>query len=91
MKTPAIKLLAVLFAALPLHAHEWPPTKDASRDSTINGRRMEIFQHGVRPEWGYESPQVDTFVMVHPVEERKDAPLYVVLHSAGHDVFRERP
>ncbi len=85
MKTTALTLL--LLASLSLHAQEWTPTKDPAKDSTINGRALETFQHGVKPEWGYATPQQDTFIVVHPVAGRKSAPLYVVLHSAGHDVF----
>jgi len=83
-----------LLAVLPLVAagNEWPPATipaiqgTAVADLTINGRPAEIFQHGVKPEWGYQAPQQDTFIVVHPRPERKNAPLYVVLHSAGHDV-----
>ena len=83
-----------LLVALPLVAagNEWPPATipaiqgTAVADLTINGRPAEIFQHGVKPEWGYQAPQQDTFIVVHPRPERKNAPLYVVLHSAGHDV-----
>ena len=83
-----ITLLALpLFASLLLHAEEWTPAKDPAKDSTINGRAMETFQHGVKPEWGYAAPQQDTFIVVHPKTDRKNAPLYVVLHSAGHDVL----
>jgi predicted esterase len=76
-----------LLAALSLHAEEWVPTKDEAGEPTINGRAMETFHHGVKPEWGYAAPQQDTFIVVHPTAARKNAPLYVVLHSAGHDVF----
>ena len=55
-------------------------------DLLINHRPVEVFQHGVRPEWGYKQPQQDTFIVVHPKSARTNAPLYVVLHSAGHDV-----
>jgi dienelactone hydrolase len=76
-------LLALFIAAsLSLFAEEWTPTKD----HTINGRVMETYQHGVKAEWGYAAPQRDTFIVVHPKQERTIAPLYVVLHSAGHDV-----
>ncbi len=72
----------------------WPPTRTATlrgkteADLTINGRSCELFQHGVKPEWGYPAPQRDAFVVIHPKRERKNAPLYVVLHSAGHDVIK---
>ncbi|MEI7732409.1 MAG: hypothetical protein WCO56_22755 [Verrucomicrobiota bacterium] len=55
-------------------------------DLLINERAFEVFQHGVKPDWGYPRPQQDTFIVVHPKNERPNAPLYVVLHSAGHDV-----
>ena len=84
MKTTSIALL--LLVSISLRAEEWTPVKDQTKDSTINGRAMETFQHGVKPEWGYAAPQQDTFIVVHPVTDRQNAPLYVVLHSAGHDV-----
>ena len=85
---PAL-LVLLLIASSTLHAQEtaWAPTKDASKDAVINGRAMETFEAGVKPEWGYAAPQQDTFVVIHPTVDRKNAPLYVVLHSAGHDVL----
>jgi predicted esterase len=77
----------LLFVSFSLRAEEWAPTKDQTKDSAINGRVMETFQHGVKPEWGYAAPQQDTFIVLHPMTDRQNAPLYVVLHSAGHDVF----
>ncbi|MFA6291504.1 MAG: hypothetical protein WC637_06960 [Victivallales bacterium] len=82
-------------AAFPALAAEddWNPSKELTKelpqakDLTVSGRTFEIYQHGVRKEWGYKAPQIDTFILVHPKEERKNAPLYVVLHSAGHDVI----
>ena len=85
MKITSIALLVLV--SISLRAEEWTPTKDQTKDPAINGRAMETFQHGVKPEWGYAVPQQDAFVVVHPVTDRKNAPLYVVLHSAGHDVF----
>ena len=86
MKTALLTLL--MLVSLPLRADDtaWTPTKDASKDATINGRAMETFEAGVKPEWGYAASQQDTFIVVHPKVERQKAPLYVVLHSAGHDV-----
>ncbi len=83
MKSLLFSLLVVI--SLPLYAEEWSPKKDAARDATINGRATETFEAGVKPEWGYASAQQDTFVVIHPKEKRSQAPLYVVLHSAGHD------
>jgi lysophospholipase L1-like esterase len=72
---------------------DWSPSRVTTLngkpidDLTINGRPYEVFQHGVKPEWGYKAPQQDAFILIHPKNERKNAPLYVVLHSAGHDVL----
>jgi hypothetical protein len=93
MNNPALALL--LATAIPCCAAgtEWDsatsPTLKAEQpqDLLINGRQFEVFQHGVKKDWGYKDPQQDTFIVVHPRKERKNAPLYVVLHSAGHDVF----
>ncbi len=78
--------LPILLFPLALKAAEWPPSLTASKSPTINGRNLETYQHGIQAKWGYEKPQEDTFVVVHPEQKRKNAPLYVVLHSAGHDV-----
>ena len=63
-------------------ATDWPPTQ-----VEVQGRTTEVFRHGTQAEWGYSRPQDDTFVVVHPKVARTNAPLYVVLHSAGHDVW----
>ena len=61
---------------------DWAPTETGS----INGRTLETFRHDSKPDWGYAEPQQDTFMVIHPTQARKGAPLYVVLHSAGHAV-----
>lgn len=82
MRLVLIALMATL--ALPLFAGEaWDPVKNP----VINGRAIEFFKEETKPEWGYPKPQTDTYIVVHPKEDRKNAPLYVVLHSAGHDVM----
>ncbi|MDB5387896.1 MAG: hypothetical protein JWM11_3542 [Planctomycetaceae bacterium] len=87
MKRASIAVL--LLVCLPLCAADtaWTPTKVASQDAAINGRVIETFEAGVKPEWGYAAPQQDTFIVMHPKAEYPKAPLYVVLHSAGHDVL----
>ena len=62
----------------------WTPR--LAGQSELAGRRMETFTHGVKAEWGYAGPQTDTFIVLHPAEPQAKVPLYVVLHSAGHDV-----
>ncbi len=87
----ALSALLLLTVVLPLAGAEeaWPPAKDQSRSAELApiGRPADIFRHGVRPAWGYAAPQQDTFIVVHPKAEHAQAPLYVVLHSAGHDVW----
>ncbi len=87
MKTTGLVLSLLLVPSI-LHAQEaaWAPIKDAAKDAVINGRAMETFEAGTKPEWGYAAPQQDTMIVIHPRQDRKHAPLYVVLHSAGHDV-----
>lgn len=67
-----------------LPAAEWPPEKQ--KESAFTERKLEVFQHGIKQEWGYAAPQRDTFLVLHPKSVVSNAPLYVVLHSAGHDV-----
>ncbi|WP_254511644.1 hypothetical protein [Anatilimnocola floriformis] len=71
------------FASLAAAA-DWPP--QLSKDGEFGGRKLDTYQHGVREEWSYAAPQTDTFLVLHPTAPREKAPLYVVLHSAGHDV-----
>ena len=66
-------------------AEAWAPLKASERDHL--GRKLEVFTNGVCEAWGYAKPQTDTCFVLHPKQERKGAPLYVVLHSAGHDVY----
>ena len=82
MKQWLFALLAAVSLPVLAGENDWTP----SETSTINGRLLEVIRHGVRKEWGYQAPQQDTFMVIHPKSERKNAPLYVVLHSAGHDV-----
>jgi len=53
------------------------------------GRKIELFSHNTSPEWGYEKDQTDTFAVIYPKDycENETYPLYVVFHSAGHDVY----
>ncbi|MFT5525065.1 MAG: poly(3-hydroxybutyrate) depolymerase [Pirellulaceae bacterium] len=80
----AFGIAFLLAAAVCVEAADWPPQKE--KESEFTGRKLETFQHGVKDEWGYEMPQRDTFLLLHPKQTRSTAPLYVVLHSAGHDV-----
>jgi pimeloyl-ACP methyl ester carboxylesterase len=63
---------------------KWRPEK--IKESEFTGRKLDTFQHVIKKEWGYAEPQRDTFLVLHPKQAKAGAPLYVVLHSAGHDV-----
>ena len=80
----AVGLILLTTTAARAEDAGWPPEKQ--KESEFTGRKLETFQHGSRKEWGYADPQRDTFLVLHPKEARSNAPLYVVLHSAGHDV-----
>ncbi|HWE04822.1 MAG TPA: hypothetical protein VG326_20620 [Tepidisphaeraceae bacterium] len=80
----AASLLFAFVATAAAQSTAWPPEKES--ESVFTGRELETFKHGIKDDWGYSAPQTDTFLLLHPKEPRKNAPLYVVLHSAGHDV-----
>ncbi len=93
MQTRTILAIGLLWlsaaAASGLMAADWPPAKE--KESEFTERKLDTFKHGIRPEWGYEKPQTDTFLVLHPkqvaaAQPQAKRPLYVVLHSAGHDV-----
>ena len=81
-KFSGIIFLLASVCTLSAFAEKWPPAVVES-----NGRKVDVFRHGVRKQWGYEKDQNDTVIVVYPKVERRNAPLYVVLHSAGHNVF----
>ena len=68
----------------PAQDAKWPPEK--TKEAEFTGRKLDTFQHGIKKEWGYAAPQRDTFLVLHPKQTKPNSPLYVVLHSAGHDV-----
>jgi acetyl esterase/lipase len=95
MKQFTIALAVMISAATAcLQAADWHPK--LQKESEFTGRKLETFQHASKEEWGYETPQRDTFLLLHPQQPnaqqtnpqstKSNAPLYVVLHSAGHDV-----
>jgi predicted esterase len=89
-------------ATLPLG---WPPTLDAKNPTTqsIDGRKIERFVHGPRPEWGYPAnaqwsypvaqesglaqQNHNSFYLVAPKVPRDNAPLCVILHSANRTAY----
>lgn len=81
----ALGLVLAFAAAACAQTTGWPPEKE--KESPFAGRKLETFKHGIKKEWGYAASQRDTFLVLHPKQARSNAPLYVVLHSAGHDVY----
>lgn len=82
-------LLSVfILTALPLFAQaNWPPV--LTKSVPFNNRPTDWYRHGTRPDWKCKDPQqTDVFSVMHPLTgDAPNRPLYVVLHSAGHDVF----
>lgn len=62
---------------------------NVTNGSLLFGRRIEFFSHDSDEEWGYKVPQRDSFAVIHPKDEQagEKYPLYVVFHSAGHDLY----
>ena len=59
---------------------------EKTRTITYIGRTLDYYHHGSDPAWGAKNPlQEDDFAVMLPrTGPRAYAPLYVVLHSAGH-------
>lgn len=62
---------------------------NVQKNGLLCGRRIEFFHHSSKAEWGYTKEQQDTFAVHYPKDykETETYPLYVVFHSAGHDVY----
>lgn len=76
---------ATLLAFLPMSIFAaFVPEKTATANFT--GRTLEYYHHGSDSAWNAENPaQEDDFAVMLPKSgPRTGAPLYVVLHSAGH-------
>lgn len=80
----ALTVALAFTVSTPAQPADWPPQKE--NESLFTERKLEVFKHGIQKEWGYASNQRDTFLVLHPKQARPNSPLYVVLHSAGHDV-----
>ena len=81
----AIAAMAAMAAVAAVAAFEPKQTKTV----THVGRQLEYYGHGTDPAWGAKNPnQMDPFAVLLPkAGPRKGAPLYVVLHSAGHNLW----
>lgn len=56
--------------------------------ATLRGRKIEFFCAENQPEWGYSDNRKNTFGVLYPKDESAiNCGLYVVFHSAGHDVY----
>ena len=87
MATIVWSAVAPLPAAAAEVTTDWPPAPcdaPAGMDKA-DGRKIDSYRHGVRQEWGYAQKKDFPLYVVHPKTDREGAPLYVVLHSAGHN------
>ena len=89
MKNFILLIFAISTANIFANEGTWNPKLNPAKGKGLidSERKLEVYQHGTKEDWGYKVPQQDTFIVIHPKEKRENAPLYVVLHSAGHDVF----
>ena len=89
MKNLILLIVALTTAPFITKANDWIPALDPTKAKGLidSERKLEVYRHGIKKEWGYSTPQEDTFIVIHPKTKLENAPLYVVLHSAGHDVF----
>ncbi len=77
---------ATAFAAVVSSSAAFDPVKTNTVEHA--GRTLEYYRHGSDPAWRAKNPnQVDSFGVLSPkTGPRKNAPLYVVMHSAGHSL-----
>jgi len=80
MPGSAIAMFLACAATAGMAASAWPPVMDS--------HRVDTYRHGARKEWGYTPKAASSvFYVIRPEQEQKHAPLYVVLHSAGHSAW----
>jgi len=58
-------------------------------EDVFMGRKLDCYNHNTDAKWGYAEDQIDTFSVLLPkdYDSAKKYPLYVVFHSAGHDMY----
>jgi predicted peptidase len=59
------------------------PEPEVVSKQTLDGRQVIRYEHASRTQWGYKVPQTDYFNFLPAKSDLKNAPLRVVLHSAG--------
>lgn len=59
------------------------PTPKVVSEQIIEGRKVIRYEHASRTQWGYESEQKDYFNLLPAKADIVNAPLRVILHSAG--------
>lgn len=82
-----IFVILILFSVPAWAQTGWPPV--LTKSEPFNNRQTDWYRHGVREDWKCVNPnQTDVFTVMYPkTGQAAGLPLYVVLHSAGHDVF----
>ena len=68
----AMGLVAAFAVAAGAETAGWPPEKE--KESVFTGRKLEVFKHGIKKEWGYAAPQRDTFLVLHPKQAHAERP-----------------
>ena len=100
-----LSFILLFMTAAAARSADWPPSPDAHNTvtQTLDGRTIQRFTHGPRPQWGYPAspewqysagqetgPQGqnhNSFYVVSPRNPHKNAPLCVILHSANRTAF----
>lgn len=87
MRKILIFIVLILLSVPAMAQTGWPPV--LTKSEPFNNRPTDWYRHGIRAEWKCINPkQTDVFTVMHPkTGQAEGLPLYVVLHSAGHDVF----
>ena len=84
-----LKLIAVTLVYLTLYADALAqdtktlPDPEKISKQTTEGRLVIRYEHASNKQWGYKVPQKDYFHFLPAKSDLTDAPLRVVLHSAG--------
>ncbi len=70
MRIKCMLLVPLMMTAMLTLATDWPPTLDRKNPTTqsLDGRRIERYTHGARPEWGYPDTSASTWQYPAPQE-----------------------
>ena len=68
MKKLIFLMVAMTTAPIIAKENAWTPTLDLTKSKGLidSERKLEVYQHGIKKAWGYETPPQDTFIVIHP-------------------------